>query len=279
MHKLGYDVWLGNNRGNKHSREHISINPNTKEFWDFSLHEMGLYDVPSIVDYIKASAKVDRITYVGHSQGCAQFFALCSLQPQFCKESFTGMIALGPAVFVTNIKSGIVYSLARLHLDQGLDKLGFNEIFTTGELDKFGKYLCYYFRILCNGVLDLISDADPLDNNQDRMLVYYSHFPSGASVKSFVHYAENIRRKTFAELKTENEYPLQNVDVDVSIFVGQNDLMANTEDVRNLKSILGDKVSYYKEYEHMGHMTFFMTKGQEGYIEDVVKQVVRVTGD
>ncbi len=45
---IGYDVWLGNNRGNKYSRSHISLNPDKdKNFWDFSFHEMGKYDLDS----------------------------------------------------------------------------------------------------------------------------------------------------------------------------------------------------------------------------------------
>ncbi|CAF1055025.1 unnamed protein product [Rotaria sordida] len=34
---VGYDVWLGNIRGNRYSRAHVKYNPNHDEaFWDFS---------------------------------------------------------------------------------------------------------------------------------------------------------------------------------------------------------------------------------------------------
>lgn len=33
----GYDVWLGNARGNVYSRKHVSFDPdNDREYWDFS---------------------------------------------------------------------------------------------------------------------------------------------------------------------------------------------------------------------------------------------------
>lgn len=49
----GYDVWLGNNRGNEFSKKHVNLNINDAAFWEFSFEEMGLYDIPASVNYIK----------------------------------------------------------------------------------------------------------------------------------------------------------------------------------------------------------------------------------
>jgi hypothetical protein len=43
---LGYDVWLGNTRGNKYSKQSID-EVKSKDFWDFSFPEMITYDLPA----------------------------------------------------------------------------------------------------------------------------------------------------------------------------------------------------------------------------------------
>jgi hypothetical protein len=41
----GYDVWMNNSRGNRYSKNHVSLEANDdKEFWDYSFEEMAKYD-------------------------------------------------------------------------------------------------------------------------------------------------------------------------------------------------------------------------------------------
>lgn len=31
----GYDVWLGNTRGNRYSKAHVALDPKSAEFWKY----------------------------------------------------------------------------------------------------------------------------------------------------------------------------------------------------------------------------------------------------
>ena len=48
----GFDVWMINNRGTCHSRQHIHFSLYQSEMWDFSFQEMAQFDVPAVLKYI-----------------------------------------------------------------------------------------------------------------------------------------------------------------------------------------------------------------------------------
>ena len=56
--RAGYDVWLGNTRGNTYSLGHTTLDPkkDAKKYWDFSWYEMGVYDLPAVFDHIRSHA-------------------------------------------------------------------------------------------------------------------------------------------------------------------------------------------------------------------------------
>lgn len=83
----GFDVWLGNARGNVHSRYHNTLDPDHDEqkyeFFDFSWEEIGTQDLPAMIDYILEYTGRDKLHYIGHSQGGTVFLVLNSLRPEY----------------------------------------------------------------------------------------------------------------------------------------------------------------------------------------------------
>jgi hypothetical protein len=56
---------------------------NTREFWDFSFFEMGLFDLPANIDYILEATKKNDLTYIGHSQGTSAFWVMDRMRHDF----------------------------------------------------------------------------------------------------------------------------------------------------------------------------------------------------
>jgi lysosomal acid lipase/cholesteryl ester hydrolase len=48
----GYDVWLGNFRGNRYTINHVSLDVESAKFWDFSFDEMVNFDLKDMVSYV-----------------------------------------------------------------------------------------------------------------------------------------------------------------------------------------------------------------------------------
>lgn len=64
----GFDVWMNNSRGNRHSRNHMYLDPDVdKDFWNFSFQEIAEFDLPAMINHILDETGVNNLTYIGHS--------------------------------------------------------------------------------------------------------------------------------------------------------------------------------------------------------------------
>ena len=65
--RAGYDVWLGNSRGNKYSKDHVTLSSDDAAYWEFDWEKMGDFDVPATLDYIIKTTKFKKVAVLAHS--------------------------------------------------------------------------------------------------------------------------------------------------------------------------------------------------------------------
>ena len=95
-----FDVWLFNARGNKYSRHHLWLHPDSEpDFWDFSFEEMAQKDVPACLDFIQNQRNDKRkITMIGFSQGTTvSTFGLATF-PNYFDKKVNLFVAITPAI-------------------------------------------------------------------------------------------------------------------------------------------------------------------------------------
>ncbi|XP_037027397.1 lipase 3-like isoform X2 [Bradysia coprophila] len=264
----GYDLWLGNARGNTYSKRHISIRHDDSRFWDFSFHEMALYDLPAELDYIykikgienysanNASDYPHSLVYVGHSMGTTMLFAMLSLRPEY-NSKIRAVMALAPVAYMSKVKSPIrLLAPFSKDVEMVAKFLGANEFLPQNKilqfLAKYGCELTEAERYICENTVFVLCGFDKAQYNETLMPVIFGHTPAGTSTKTVVHYAQEIHEKgnfqyfdygtkeNIVRYGQENppHYQLQNISTPIALFYAQNDWLAGPEDV----SLLFDKL-------------------------------------
>ncbi|KAJ6646747.1 Lipase 3 [Pseudolycoriella hygida] len=261
---LGYDVWLGNVRGNRYSRQHIRNDPdggrgNRRSFWDFSWHEIGMVDIPDMIDYISSRTGQQRMHYVGHSQGTTTFFVMCAERPAY-NDRIISAHMLAPIAFMGNLRSPFVRSAAFFlnTLDMATAFLGIFEFFPNSKImSLLGQAACRdeaWIQFVCSNVLFLIGGFNSVQMNNTMLPVIMGHTPAGASTNQMIHYGQEIRSSQFRQFDyglfnlihhgsfTPPKYNLANVRAPVSLYYSLNDLLSEPVDVEKLWQSLGNPV-------------------------------------
>lgn len=294
----GYDVWLGNARGNKYSRRHVAKHPALNDFWQFSNDEVALHDLPAMIDYVLETTGQEKLQYVGHGQGTTAVFALAATRPIYNKK--IAMIhALSPMVYMNNVRSPLIRMLApntefeeRLHHQIGhgafkpspevISSVGGDMLETEIGSKKVGSNVYYAM----SGVN--IANVEPA-----LMPVIMSHLPTGASTRMMRQYGQAVASDAFRWFDygpVMNEqvygstkaprYRMEAVEAPVSMYYSEADWLAQPADVARLQAELPHLVSSYKipTDAHFAHMDFqFSTKAPELVYKRIIDSMTNVS--
>ncbi|GAM16909.1 hypothetical protein SAMD00019534_000840, partial [Acytostelium subglobosum LB1] len=273
----GYDVWLGNNRGNKYSFKHTTLSPDQEKFWNWSLDELVRYDLPSIVDFIIDRTKLKSLTYIGFSQGTAQGWAALSTNTSLASKVDL-FIALAPVATVKGFSNPMIDSLARSRPDFIFLLFGKKSMLPSTTF--WRNTLPKHFFVACiDWAINFLFNWQTTNLSPEEKPMLYSHIFSTSSVKSVVHWFQIIQTNRFQMFDdmllgiTPNEnsnqphryhgrvipgYHPGQILTKCALFFGGADTLPNTKAL--LRHLPRDKVVFVHEEETYEHLDFMWAK-------------------
>ncbi|XP_005186694.1 lipase 3-like [Musca domestica] len=292
----GYDVWLGNARGNTYGKRHRKLSLDSPKFWNFSWHEIGIIDLPTTMDYILQKTQQPRLHYVGHSPGTTIMFVLLSIQPKY-SEKLKSLHMIAPIAYLKHTRSPAVLTavpLVRMHTP--LDNL---VSYTTSRYLPIGGMLfktCINPRAsreLCD-VLTALLNGGMSDYIQKSIFpdVFKTHPASTSARQSFhfvqLHISGHFRQYDFgAELNLQYYNRTTTPDYDVQriqprfpfhFYYSDFDDFSTKLDVEKFSKILGNRsISHFINLKKFAHFDFMWAHNIKKIINPVVLKIMQET--
>ncbi|KAJ8366150.1 hypothetical protein SKAU_G00149810 [Synaphobranchus kaupii] len=280
----GFDVWIGNSRGNTWSMKHVKLDPRQDAYWKFSYDEMAKKDLPAVINYITKTTGQEQVYYVGHSQGTTIAFIAFSTMPELASK-IKMFFALAPVATVAFTES----PMTKLSIFPEFviwDLFGRKDFFPQSPLIKwFATKFCSHDPLseLCGNIFFVLCGFDEKNLNMSRTPVYTTHCPAGTSVQNMIHWSQAVHRgKLMAydygkagnmahyNQSTPPLYQVKDMKVPTALWSGGHDTLADPKDVAALLTQIPNLV-YHKNIPHWEHLDFIwgLDAPQEMYSEMV----------
>jgi len=295
----GFDVFMGNARGNTWSSQNTKYSPNDSAYWDkIDFDNMIQIDLSTQINKALNVSGQQKLVYIGHSQGTLMGFGGFSSQPDLAAK-VSIFIALAPVAFVNHQTSVLLTILADLDAVLLVELLGYEDFLpSTDFLREFGGIVCNNPDLAwaCADVIFILCGYDKTNLNDTRIPLYVDYTPAGTSVRNMAHWAQMVQSGKFRMYDygivenlvvygnpTPPEYPLQNLtSPKIAMFTGTKDDLADPADVENLIKALpnSNKPIYINTQQTYQHLDF--TWGENAYeliYPDVVQLALKYSSN
>ncbi|KAL2269583.1 hypothetical protein VTJ83DRAFT_1767 [Remersonia thermophila] len=286
----GFDVWFGNNRGNKYSKKSIRSSPTSSRFWNFSIDEFAFHDIPDGIGYILETTGQPSLSYIGFSQGTAQAFASLAVHPKL-NDQVNVFIALAPAMSPAGLSNGIVDALVKASPQVLYLLFGRRSILSSATMWESILYPPLFTKLIDWGLIFLF-DWRTRNISTSQKLAAYPHLYSFTSTKSVVHWFQIIRNKSFqmydddvhppflpataSKYTKVARYPTRNIKTPIVLVYGGSDSLV---DIKTMLRELPPQ-TLATEIPHYEHLDFLWARDvHEHVFPHVFDALESFTGD
>ena len=280
----GFDVWLTNTRGNAVSFEHINPKEYSSEkldskYWNFSFHEMAIYDLPANVRYIKEKTGFDKVDYICHSQGGLIYFILYTLNQKVIENNFGHFISVGTVITTFTSESHLIKLGSYSKFPEIVDTLHINNIlcFNKNFYDVISNF-CKFFNKPCFNIVNFIvsNNFDTKRINMSKLFSEFLYVPAGTSSKNLRHWMQiyNTKRLAQYDYGKEKNYEIYGNEIspeyDLSkfkeykikslLYTSDKDPFSNIDDLNHLVKYLNKKYVDIRRMKNYNHMDFLWSE-------------------
>ncbi|KAH3744439.1 abhydrolase associated lipase [Pelomyxa schiedti] len=292
----GLDVWLMNSRAI--FPLHTFMSTNDPRYWDWSLDELGHYDVPAALAFVQKATSSAKVAYIGHSQGAAQAFVALHDHPDLAND-ISVLIGLAPAVFVHPPSQWIVKNfLSRMSVP--LIRILFGHSSFIPLMLLVQKYAsAYFFGSLAYIVFNYLFSWNDHTWQKWRRGTYFQFTPAAVSSRLVGHWLANLRNGRLRKLRptpvnyskssTDDEpseysnnevenYQFENVNCNVAIFHAGNDNLVDSKPLAQaIREQSSGKIVHYEELAGYNHMDVIWGKDAPDRVFHNIVKLVRTS--
>ncbi|XP_027844376.2 gastric triacylglycerol lipase-like [Aphis gossypii] len=296
LSEAGYDVWLFNARGTGLSRTYsIYSKAGTaprmnKMSWDFSFHEMGIYDFPTAVDFVLNKTGRPKLDVIGYSLGATIALVGLSEKPAY-NNKVDKLVLMAPTTRMTSYG----FPISAFHRGSLLFKYSMKEqnffpaVQDPDAAHRYMRWLCTYtiFYPYCLLYIDTVQGSR-INYSRDMVVNTLTDFPQPVSKKMLFHWMQLMSSKRFCKydygvggnmqyykIKSPPDYNLSKVTTAVYILHSKNDNLSAIKDVNWLVDKLPNvKDVYYIDNIKFGHLSFVMHANIDRLINNKIKNAL-----